>query len=83
MSIIIYYSYHLKRLCSKYTKILTSFLYFFFLQIIGEFAKEAKNIQTEIDKLLQGLGNANAAPPAKPATPNPVNSNTSKNKRNR
>ena len=48
-----------------------------------EFAKEAKNIQTEIDKLLQGLGNANAAPPAKPATPNPVNSNTSKNKRNR
>jgi len=48
----------------------------------GEFAKEAKNIQTEIDKLLQGLGNANAAPPAKPATPNPVNSNTSKNKRN-
>ena len=82
MSIIIYFSYHLKRLCSKYTKILTTFLYFF-PPNLGEFAKEAKNIQTEIDKLLQGLGNANAAPPAKPATPNPVNSNTSKNKRNR
>ena len=42
MSIIIYFSYHLKRLCSKYTKILTTFLYFFSPQIQVNLPKKPK-----------------------------------------